>query len=160
MLKQLPTNHIFVGIETGDKQLAKKVGKGPNFSPENCLRAIKTMTKHGIDLTPSFILGLEGETKSTLDKTFEFAQRIKALTRFDEIFAACLIPFPGSRAFTMLTQHYPEYKEQDELDGEELTQRWFAHSCGIDYETAREYTAKILELGEYRITLDKGRHVI
>ena len=156
LLKQLPVIHMFVGMETGDSKLAKKIGKGKNFSPQICLRAVKLISNFGIGLTPSFILGLPGETEKTLQKTLIFAKSIKSIANFQESFVACLIPFPGSIAFQKLISIYPEYLNEDEFDGEELSKKWFKYFCHVPYDVARNYSKKILELSNYRITTDKG----
>ncbi|XOU94443.1 MAG: B12-binding domain-containing radical SAM protein [Candidatus Kerfeldbacteria bacterium] len=158
LLRQLPVKHVFLGIETGDEHLAKTVGKGKWFSPSDCWRAARLLEQNSIKITPSFVLGLPGEDKWSMEDTYEFVRELKGDIGFDEIFAACLVPLPGSPAFQMLLKKCPELHEQDMLDGEELTKLWFQHFCDVDYETAREYVAKILDLGAYRITMDKGGH--
>lgn len=160
LLAQLPTQHVFVGVETGDAELAKRVGKGRAFSPELCLQTMCRLAQVGIGVTPSFILGLPGETEATLATTLAHAHKIQELTGFAEVFAACLIPFPGTIAFRQLAARCPELRDEDVFDGEELTRMWFTHFCAVDYETARNRVEQILALGKYPITLDKGGHVI
>lgn len=156
--QKLPVRHVFIGIETGDSGLARTVGKGNGFSPKRCLEAVRLLAGAGIQITPSFVLGLPGETVSTLQRTLDFAERIRGIAPFEEVFAACLIPFPGSPAFRMLVSKCIDLKDQDVLDGEKLTTMWFKQFCDVEYKQAREFCERILSLAPYRITLDKGEN--
>lgn len=109
-----------------------------------------------IKLTPSFIIGLPGETEATLQRTLRLAQKIKYFSNFEEVFAACFTPYPGSVSFQWLKKRCPELGDQDLFDGEKLIQLWFKHFCKVPYETARRYVGEILSLGRYKITTDKG----
>jgi len=152
LVKQLPCNHIFV-IESGDPQIYRAARKGGG-SPEDSLKAAKLLKDFGIELTPSYVIGLPGETEESLKRTYDHACRLKELTSFEEIFCCQLIPFPGSRAFDLLRTK--TNIDADILDIEYLKKLWADHFCPIDFELMHEYAHKILGLGKYKITIAKN----
>ena len=85
LLKSLPVAHVFIGVETGDTVLARTIRKGKNFSPQLSQEAVKLLVNSGIRITPSFVIGLPGETEATLKRTLRLAQRIKIFTGNDGI---------------------------------------------------------------------------
>ena len=155
LFKRLNVKHVFVGAETGDYRLASKISKGASFSPERTLEAITFLSDAQIGITPSFVLGLPDESEDSLDTTYNFAKRIKEISDFEEIFCSALIPFPGSRAFDILMEKIGN-PETDLFDPEELKQEWIKLVCNTDYETINVYVDKILDLGEYAITIRKN----
>ena len=155
LFKRLNVKHVFVGAETGDYRLASKISKGASFSPERTLEAISLLSGAQIGITPSFVLGLPDESEDSLDATYDFAKKIKDISDFEEIFCSALIPFPGSRAFDMLMERIGN-PETDLFDPEELKQEWIKLFCKTDYETINVYVDKILDLGEYTITIRKN----
>lgn len=157
LLKRLNVQHVFVGVESGDEELARSIYKGRNFSPSTSLEAVVKLSTSGIRVTPSFVLGLPGETKESLDRTYEHARRIKEETGFEEIFCSAMIPFPGSIAFKKLRNEMKgdDSFDTDIFDSEELKKLWIERFCEIDYPTIIEYVDKILGLGTYTITIKR-----
>lgn len=153
LMKNLNVKHIFMGLETGDEDMACQIMKGKKFSPDVSLNAVKLLTEAEIGLTPSFVLGLPGETEESLQNTYEFAKKVYEITNFEEIFCSALIPFPGSIAFNMLDRKIGF--TTDIHDPEELKKQWTKHFCETDYETIMKYAEKILALGKYTITIKK-----
>ncbi len=151
LLGKLNVRHIFIGIETGDPLLARRVMKGENFSPKTSLKAARSAAEAGMSITPSFVLGLPGETEESLESTYRLAEKIKEISDFEEIFCSALIPFPGSIAFKQLKLKHK--LDSDLLDAEELKRLWAESFCKADYETIIDYSEKILELGKYTITI-------
>jgi len=154
LFKKLNARHIFIGAETGDYVLARKISKGDSFSPKMTLEAITLLSKNGIGVTPSFVLGLPGENEESLDTTYKFAEKIKNLSGFEEVFCSALIPFPGSRAFDLLKDRVKK-PDTDVFDPEELKKSWVKEFCNVGYNTINFYVDKILNLGDYTITIRK-----
>lgn len=152
LFKKLNVKQVFVGAETGDPTLANKISKGTSFFPKMALEAITLLSEEGINITPSFVLGLPGENEESLETTYEFAKKIKNLSGFEEIFCSALIPFPGSRAFDLLMKK-TEKPGTDLFDPEEIKKRWIEQFCDVDYETINSYVDRILSLGKYTITI-------
>ncbi len=160
LFKKLNVKHVFIGVETGDYELIKTISKGASFSPERSLEAITLLTKEGINITPSFVLGLPGETDKSLEKTYQLARKLKKISDFEEVFCSALIPFPGSIAFNELKKRVGKNNplfDSDIHDPEELKKTWIQEFCSTDYNTIMSSVEKILELGKYQITIRRDQ---
>jgi anaerobic magnesium-protoporphyrin IX monomethyl ester cyclase len=153
LIERLPCHHIFVGIESGDPTVYRMARKGGG-SPEEALAVAQLMRSRGIELTPSYVVGLPGETEESLATTYEHACRLQEISRFEEIFCCEIIPFPGSIAFTKLRGRVSI--EDDILDIEVLKRAWAALFCRTDFETMQGTVERILSLGKYPITISKA----
>jgi len=156
LIKRLGATHVFVGVETGNDELAKRTLKGRAYSPEIALGAIETLSLAGIGVTPSFVLGLPGETSETLSETYDLARAISKIATIDEIFACELIPFPGSLAFSELERRWQEEgrpRDTDIFDPEELKGEWANRFCYATPGELRSCVDDILALGKYTITI-------
>jgi len=155
LLRKLPCKHMFVGIESGAPATFNATRKGGG-SPEASLEMAKRLKQAGIGLTPSYVIGLPGETKTTLQQTYNHARRLKELTGFEEIFCCELIPFPGSPAFRALNARQPQ--KGDVFDMQNLKKNWSRQFCKVDWQSAEKCTSDILALGKYRITIKPENH--
>jgi anaerobic magnesium-protoporphyrin IX monomethyl ester cyclase len=152
LAKQLPCDHIFVGVESGDPAGYRAARKGGG-SPEQMLEVARLLRRYDISITPSYVVGLPGEDRISLEATLEHARRLQEITRFEEIFCCPLIPFPGSLSFSQLQENLG--LEEDLYDIEELKLLWARLFCKVDIETLSEYAERILELGRYKITIQR-----
>jgi len=158
LLQRLNVKHVFVGVESGDETLARTIHKGRDFSPKMTFDAIAQLAAVDIKVTPSFVLGLPGESKETLQRTYDHARKIYDIFNFEEIFCAGLIPFPGSPAFRRLEQRVEARGQlfyRDIYDPEQLRELWISEFCNVDSKEIMEFTDKLLGLGKYRITIRK-----
>ncbi len=155
LFQKINVKHVFVGAETGDHSLAATISKGASFSPARTLESIALLSDAEIGITPSFVLGLPGESEDSLNTTYEFAKKIKKISGFEEIFCSALIPFPGSRAFDLLMERIGN-PETDLFDPEELKQKWIEYFCNTNYDTINSQVNRILGLGDYTITIRKN----
>lgn len=153
LLTQLPCNHIFVGIESGDPQIYCAAQKGGG-SPEDSLKMAKLLKDFEIELTPSYVIGLPGETEESMNRTYDHACRLQEITRFEEIFCCQLIPFPGSAAFDQIRSK--SCFDTDLFDIQELKRMWAKHTCSVPFQRTQEYVNKILYLGKYKITISRS----
>ncbi len=150
LIKALPCVHMFVGFESGDDTLYRHARKGGG-SPSESIKIAKLLHEHDIQLTPSYVLGLPGETERSLRRTLEHAQIVKEISGFEELFCCQLIPFPGSLSFARLKK---EVKlDSDLFDVEQLKRLWAETFCNVDFHTMTEYLNAILALGTYTITI-------
>jgi len=155
LFQKLNVKHVFIGAETGDYELARKISKGASFSPAITLESVALLSNAEIGITPSFVLGLPGESESSLNITYEFVKTIKSISDFEEIFCSALIPFPGSTAFDLLMKKI-DTPTTDLFDPEELKELWIDGFCDVDHAMVESYVNKILSLGEYKITIRKS----
>src|SRR6202034_4449738 len=69
---------LLVGYESGDDQILHNIKKG--LRADIARRFTADCRKLGILIHGTFILGLPGETRQTIEKTIEFAQQINPHT--------------------------------------------------------------------------------
>ena len=100
-MKQAGCRTIWLGIESGDQKILDNCKKGIKVEQvENFIRLAHQakLTVHGC-----FVFGLPGETKETIQKTIDFAMRVKP----DTLQYSGAVPFPG-------TEYY-DYCEENKL---------------------------------------------
>lgn len=103
---------VAFGIETGDETVLEKINK--RISLDQTEKAIRLAKQAGLDTFGFFILGLSGETESSMNKTIEFAKKLPLDTaKFD-----ICIPYPGT----------PYYQELKAL-GRIRTENWSLYNC-------------------------------
>jgi radical SAM superfamily enzyme YgiQ (UPF0313 family) len=103
-----------LGIESGNRNILKRIKK--NLNLDIVKRVLSNMKKVGISSYGFFILGLPGETHSSIRDTINFALN----NPFDRVWFNILTPYPGSEIFEELIKiHKLSFKEipWDSLDG-------------------------------------------
>jgi radical SAM superfamily enzyme YgiQ (UPF0313 family) len=94
-MKEAGCKNLGFGIESGDPEILKKIGK--NTNPEKIIEAINLCNEVGIQVGTTFILGHPYETDESIMKTINFAKRLPvATTNF-----AIMVPFPGTEVREM-----------------------------------------------------------
>jgi hopanoid biosynthesis associated radical SAM protein HpnJ len=90
---------LVVGYETGNQQILKNIKKGTN------LRQAREFTKRcqqlGIMIHGTFIVGLPGETRQTIEESIEFAKELNP----DSIQVSLAAPYPGTELYNYLQEH-------------------------------------------------------
>jgi radical SAM superfamily enzyme YgiQ (UPF0313 family) len=76
MMKSAGCRMIQMGVESGNNDLLKKMGK--NITIEMAFDAARIIKKHGIYLQPFFMVGFPDETEETLEETISAMERIPA----------------------------------------------------------------------------------
>jgi len=97
--KSIGVKNVGFGVESADEEILKNVKK--NIMPERVEKSVRLAKKNGFKTWAFFMIGLPGETESTIKKTIEFAKRL------DPDFAKFLIfkPFPGSLIYDDLKKN-------------------------------------------------------
>ncbi|HML00432.1 MAG TPA: hopanoid biosynthesis associated radical SAM protein HpnJ [Acidimicrobiales bacterium] len=81
---------LLVGFETGDEQILKNIKKG--VKADRARQFAKDCRELGITIHGTFIMGLPGETKQTIQETIRFAREINPHSLQVSIAA----PYPGT----------------------------------------------------------------
>ena len=92
-MKESGCRVLVVGYESGDNQILKNVKKNINVSQMK--RFTQDAKKAGLMIHGTFVLGLPGETKKTIEKTYRFACDLDP----DTIQVTIATPLPGTEFY-------------------------------------------------------------
>ncbi len=67
-------DQVFIGIETPSQEALAETGKSQNLKCD-LQEAVRTIQRHGIEVTAGFILGFDTETEDIFDRQIEFIQK-------------------------------------------------------------------------------------
>jgi hopanoid biosynthesis associated radical SAM protein HpnJ len=84
---------LLVGYESGNQGILHNIKKG--LRPDIARRFTQDCRKLGVTVHGTFILGLPGETRETIEETIRFAQEINPHT----IQVSLAAPYPGTRMY-------------------------------------------------------------
>jgi len=90
---------LLVGYETGDQQILVNIKKG--LRVERAKQFAKDCRDLGITIHGTFILGLPGETKETIQETIKFAREVNPHT----IQVSVAAPYPGTELYRQATEN-------------------------------------------------------
>lgn len=130
---------VFVGMEAGDQAMLENMNKRSTI--EDNLKAMEILNRHRLGVIVGVVVGIPGESKESLHRTMGFLKRISEYDNFDRFEWGTVVPFPGSKANTMLRQH-PDLKEKYKNFGDEnytsdlisMVEDWFNYYCDVDFE--------------------------
>jgi anaerobic magnesium-protoporphyrin IX monomethyl ester cyclase len=88
-LKEAGCATLCFGIESGNQEILDTIKKRTTL--EKCRKAVALCNACGIEPMASYILGLPGETRETVEKTLKFAEQLCTNYGFH-----ILAPFPGT----------------------------------------------------------------
>jgi radical SAM superfamily enzyme YgiQ (UPF0313 family) len=155
---------VFIGMESGDPEMLKSMNK--RATTEDNMRAMDLLQKHKIGVVAGVVVGVQGESKASLEKTVEFLKRLTEFDNFDRFEWGGLIPFPGSKANRMLREH-PDLKEKYRDFGNKdylfqlvcMIQDWHKYYCEIDFNDILELQDRLVqEIGmPYEMTMFQRR---
>ena len=153
LLRQLGVVDITMGVETGDNRVLCESGKSITGA-DVFYNAAKILFENGIGLTPSYVLGLPGETAHSLYNTVKHARVLHDLSVEilgvppGEIVANLLEPIPGSNAFKILENAYPyKYLFEDALDLETMQRDYFSTVFSLTSSSYLRFREKLVETG-------------
>ncbi|MCD6442464.1 MAG: B12-binding domain-containing radical SAM protein [Thermotogae bacterium] len=87
---------LFIGFESANEEVLDEYKK--NLKPNIAFDVVKLLKKFKIKVFGSFIIGALNETKTMVEKTIEFAKKL----RIDIIQISVLTPYPGTKLFEKL----------------------------------------------------------
>ena len=103
-MKESGCNTVGVGVETGDPDILKKIGKGTTL--EQAKLAVKYINNANMRSSVYFILGQPNETMQTMWKTIKFAASLKATN----VVLGIMVPYPGTKVASMAAKGEGGYK--------------------------------------------------
>lgn len=90
---------LLVGYETGNQQILHNIRKGMRI--DFARRFTRDCHELGITIHGTFILGLPGETRETIQETIEFAREINPHT----LQVSLAAPYPGTELYRQATEN-------------------------------------------------------
>jgi radical SAM superfamily enzyme YgiQ (UPF0313 family) len=99
-MKESGCGRLEIGVETGDPHLLTTVGKR-GLAIERVEKTIKAIQKEGIIVETNILVGLPGETWSSIQKTVAFLKK----TDPDIVTAMIVTPYPGTPLFKMAEEN-------------------------------------------------------
>jgi len=113
-LKNAGCHTLYLGIESGSQKILNIIGKG--ITLEKSTRAVNITKRVKLNTLGSFILGIPGDTRETIEKTIRFARKLG--TTFAQF--TILTPYPGTKFFEeadkkglILTKDWSKYTTLD-----------------------------------------------
>ncbi len=99
VMKEHGLRLLLVGYESGDDQILHNIKKG--LRTDIARRFTEDCRRLGILIHGTFILGLPGETRATIQKTIEFAKQINPHT----IQVSLAAPYPGTTLYRQAVEN-------------------------------------------------------
>jgi len=93
LAKKAGCDRIHYGVETSDDRRLKIIKK--NITIDQVEKVVAMTRKHGISVICNFMIGLPGETREDIYKTFRFMRKLK----LDYSEVGVLIPFPNTELY-------------------------------------------------------------
>ncbi|MCF8369473.1 MAG: B12-binding domain-containing radical SAM protein [Bacteroidales bacterium] len=93
-MRESGCNSIFLGIESGNSEFLQRY---KTTTIKQCVKAVVALKNNHINSHCSFMFGLPGENKSTIDKTIHFSKILNPTTASFHI----VVPFPGTPLFNL-----------------------------------------------------------
>ena len=149
MLKRINCYKIFVGFESANQNILNISNKGARI--DQSYRVLELLEKYGIDVLPSFLVGLEGENAKSIEETISFIKNIKDRFGIQEIGSSIVVPLPESRLFEKMLMHpilKRKYSQRDLFKLEELREDWINHFCEISYSDLIVAQQEIINLSD------------
>ena len=104
LLKTLGVTTVLLGIESADEEVLRlNVAPQKVHTPKKVLAVTKALAKLGIRIAPAFVLGMQGESKRSIQKTLELNRELQKIG-VETTYSNINTPFPGARAHLKLMQ--------------------------------------------------------
>ncbi len=155
MMKEMGFRMVYIGYEAGDDSLLRGMNK--RETAQQYLDATKRVLEAGIDIDGSFIIGLPGENKRTLENQLNFVERLSGIG-LRKIKVNRVLVLPGTPLYERVCQKCPETRRQDKLDLTDMQMKLYSTYDLTDFggvenfvdsinNTAEAMTGRILQRG-------------
>jgi radical SAM superfamily enzyme YgiQ (UPF0313 family) len=118
------------------------------------LKATELLNSHNIKVRVSFIAGLPGESRKSINNTRKLIESLLQLSNVVYVPYSIILPLPGSMIFRMMERKFPKLKKEDVFDLYQLQELWINNFCNISLDELREEYQQIKLLSSSKF--DKG----
>jgi radical SAM superfamily enzyme YgiQ (UPF0313 family) len=155
---------VFVGMESGDPKMLESMNKRAKL--EDNIRAMKLLQKYRIGVIAGVVVGVQGESKESMERTIGFLKKLTEFDNFDRFEWGTLVPFPGSKANRMLREHPDLQKKYKDFGNRNylfqlvsMIQDWHKQYCEINFNDILEFQDRVLQEGlvPYEMTMFQRR---
>ena len=115
LLGRMKVGWVALGIETGDEEILKRVGKGTTV--DMIMNARKLARRHGVPISSLMIIGHPNETVGSIWNSIRLAARLNA----EEPVFGVMVPYPGTdvaalaargeAGYTLLSVDWDDYRK-------------------------------------------------
>jgi radical SAM superfamily enzyme YgiQ (UPF0313 family) len=155
---------VFVGMESGDPKMLESMNKRAKL--EDNIRAMKLLQKYRIGVIAGVVVGVQGESKESMERTIGFLKKLTEFDNFDRFEWGTLVPFPGSKANRMLREHPDLQKKYKDFGNRNylfqlvsMIQDWHKQYCEVNFNDILEFQDRVLKEGlvPYEMTMFQRR---
>ncbi|MFZ4854800.1 MAG: B12-binding domain-containing radical SAM protein [Desulfuromonadaceae bacterium] len=129
--------YVGPGIESGNEEIIKQIGKGPKESKKAMRSKIRLLQKYDWKIRNSYVMGMPGETETQIMDTIEFAKELGA----DENAFSIVVPYPDSPLWQIALARGLVHDKMD------FSKFLYYHEIGCNLSAVS--TEKLLELHEF-----------
>jgi radical SAM superfamily enzyme YgiQ (UPF0313 family) len=123
MLKEMNFRSVYIGYEAGDDSLLRAMNK--HETTAQYLESSRKVLDAGIDIDASFIIGLPGENKKTLENQIKFVQQLSELG-LKKIKVNRALVLPGTPLYERVCKSFPEMRSRDRFDIGEMQRKLYS----------------------------------
>jgi radical SAM superfamily enzyme YgiQ (UPF0313 family) len=119
VLQDIGVTSVFLGVEHANSDCLKRVNK--HHTKEDSINAIRALEKYGIEVRPTFLYGLPGETVEEAEENYAFAKFcVSNFSNVTKLFSAAIIPLKGSQIFESIKKSRELLDEYLQITGKKL----------------------------------------
>jgi len=147
LLARIGAREVFLGVESGDDALLKQAQKGSTTYTNR--RAARLLKQRGIRVFPSFVLGLEGESRASLVNTRSHVLELLDGGLVDTVAFSTFMPLPGSAGYSRLLQKPipgAQWRGIDNPNLREMQETWCREFCSLELEEIEELRQELVAL--------------
>ena len=102
IMKECGIDNILYGIESGSEEILRKNRK--SYTKKEVLKAVRQTRENDIGVSASFVIGLLGETKRSLQETEALTDELRNIEGVRP-YVNMIIPLPGSMLWEQFMEH-------------------------------------------------------